>query len=230
YSMYFDNYWNDVQGNRDEVWTGKRNYLLTADSNIKLSFDVAYAEYGFPYSDTLAVLISADCGASWTEMYVKGGDELATAPDNGNPFVPSSSEWRHEEFLIDEYLYDGEIFEGEMIIAFQNRGRWGNIIYVDNINIELLAGVDENPVITSEISTYPNPAENQLNIALAHVQPGMYTIELINALGQVVESSAINHQSEDSRYIIDVSTLSSGMYELRVIGEDIQLVRSVIKK
>lgn len=149
FSMKFDNYWIDAQGNRDEIWLDKINVV-----NGSLEFDVAYAEYGVPYSDTLAVLLSADCGVTWNELWVKGGDDLATAPDNTNAFIPAASEWRHE--TIDLTAFDG----GEVIIAFQNRGRYGNQLYVDNINVQTNFSVEDAD--NSKWMCYPNPATDRL--------------------------------------------------------------------
>ena len=75
YSMKFDNYWVDAHGGRDEVWLQKTD--LDPIQQIALHFDVAYAQYGGQYSDTLAVLVSQDCGDTWNLLYRKGGDELA---------------------------------------------------------------------------------------------------------------------------------------------------------
>jgi hypothetical protein len=149
YSMKFDNYWVDAQGDRDEIWLDKTNVV-----NGSLEFDVAYAEYGVPYSDTLAVLLSTDCGSTWSELWVKGGDDLATAPDNTNAFIPASTEWRHE-------VLDLSAFSGlEVIIAFQNRGRYGNQLYVDNINLQTNFKVED--AVDSKWVCYPNPATDRL--------------------------------------------------------------------
>jgi PKD repeat protein len=230
YSMYFDNYYNDVQGNRDEVWTGKQMYTLTGEVSVNLSFDVAYAEYGGQYSDTLGVLLSVDCGESWTEMYVKGGDDLATAPDNGNPFIPTETEWRNEIINLDEYFADLNFQNGEFIVAFQNRGRWGNIIYVDNINVDLIVGIDDHHSNSQNLLVYPNPTSDKFSVVGKGYPGGNLTLQLINPLGQVVFEQKIILNGTSFEKSIDISTLSDGMYYFRLVNEEKIEVIKVEKK
>ncbi len=127
-STIFNNFDYDVNGLHDALHTPKYNF--TGLTSAQLTFDVAYARYDGSYMDTLAVLISTDCGITFTEEYVKGGTMLATAPDNTNYFVPSASEWRTDTVDLGAYINQPDV-----MVAFQNRGHYGNVLYLDNINI-----------------------------------------------------------------------------------------------
>jgi serine protease len=130
-SAFFDNYTLDAAGARDEMWSPKLSFASLSTCTLK--FDVAYARYDATYSDTLAVYISTNCGTSWTQLYIKGGNTLST---NGQVdvqnamFVPTSAQWRTETINLNAYVNQGSV-----MIAFQNRGRWGQALYLDNINI-----------------------------------------------------------------------------------------------
>jgi photosystem II stability/assembly factor-like uncharacterized protein len=116
-----------------------------------LSFDVAYAQYSSGNSDSLEVLVSTDCGATYTSVYFKGGSDLATAPDNTSYFTPSSAEWRTDS--IDLASYEGH---EDLLIAFRSHTGWGNNVYVDNIN---LSANDHSEIKESndvELNLYPN--------------------------------------------------------------------------
>ncbi|TND10121.1 MAG: glycosyl hydrolase [Bacteroidetes bacterium] len=126
--MKFDNYNNDVAGARDEILTPRMNY--TGYTGLQMTFDVAYARYSATYSDTLEVLISNNCG-TYTQLYIKGGTLLATAADQtATEFVPTAAQWRTE--TINLSAYNGS---GSLQVIFRNRGRYGQSIYVDNVNI-----------------------------------------------------------------------------------------------
>lgn len=125
----FDNFTYSAEGERDEMLTPK--YTFTNVVSAQLHFDVAYARYDQDYSDTLQVLISTNCGASWTSIYVKGGSQLATAPDQSPMFVPSSTQWRTD--LID--ITGLTAGQSNVMFSFVNRGHYGQPIYLDNINI-----------------------------------------------------------------------------------------------
>lgn len=148
-SAIFDNYNIDSQGTTDDL----RTYLNTAGvQNPYLTFDVAYARYGGIYSDTLEVLVSTDCGLTFTSLYRKGGNTLSTAPNNSNFFIPAASEWRKDSVSLAGFQNNQLL-----MVAFRNKGHWGNCIYVDNVNInDLSSSLNEAPQ-SSAISVYPNP-------------------------------------------------------------------------
>jgi PKD repeat protein len=128
-SMFYDNYSQDASGTRDEMRAPK--YDFSGLTQAKLFFDVAYSQYSNTYSDSLAVMISTDCGLTYTQLYVKGGVTLATAPnDTPSIFIPTASQWRTDTVSLNAYAGMSNV-----MISFQNRGHYGQAIYVDNINI-----------------------------------------------------------------------------------------------
>ena len=60
------------------VWTAKYNFTNVISDWLR--FDVTYARYNDVYSDTLEVRVPTDCGTSFTSVYLKAGNMLATAP------------------------------------------------------------------------------------------------------------------------------------------------------
>ncbi len=146
FSARFDNYNLNVAGAKDEMWAPRMNWSTL--TNCTLTFDVAYARYNAQYSDTLQVMISTDCGATWNQVYLKGGSTLATAADNTNAFVPTSAQWRNESVNLNSYAGQSSI-----IVKFVNRGAWGNIVYVDNINITGQAAALPNAAFTASTTT-----------------------------------------------------------------------------
>ncbi len=128
-SLFYDNYNLNSSGVRDEMRTPKYNFI--GYTNIKMYFDVAYARYDATYSDSLAVMVSTDCGITFTQQYLKGGVPLATAPDlTASLFVPTSAQWRTDTVYLSAYSGNSNV-----MIALQNRGRYGQGLYIDNINI-----------------------------------------------------------------------------------------------
>lgn len=72
-----------------------------------------------------------------------------------------------------------------------------------------------------QLSLFPNPAGEQLNIALHGVAalPGSLELTVVNALGQVVIQQAHAVFSPDGRCVLDVSSLPPGHYAIRVRAE-----------
>lgn len=82
---YFNNYDQQTNGAWDEMRTQKidLNGYKHSIANIQ--------PYGYPYSDTLEVLISTNCGNTYSQIYIKGGSTLATVGgNNSDAFVPTS--------------------------------------------------------------------------------------------------------------------------------------------
>jgi hypothetical protein len=127
--MTYPNYSVDAQGARDEFWSG--NLDLSNISSPALTFDVAYQPYSTSgYVDSLQVLISTNCGSSFTPVYTKWGSTLATVTGtNSSSFVPTSTQWRTETINLNSYIGQS------IIVAFRNIGRYGNNLYIDNIQI-----------------------------------------------------------------------------------------------
>src|SRR5262249_15590553 len=97
---------------------------------VKLKFSVAYAKKNANKADTLKIALSADCGHSFTNVYVKGGTDLATAPDlSGSVFVPTNDQWKDEIVELTDYdIYD------KVLIRFEAKSDKGNNMYLDDIN------------------------------------------------------------------------------------------------
>ncbi len=150
-SAIFDNYNNDSQGNSDDLIMNFNPSIIAANSYLK--FDVAYARWGSGYSDTLEVLASTDCGQTYQSLYFKGGTDLATSPDFQDYFTPNSSQWRTDSIDLAGYSN-----ASNLQIAFRNIGRYGNVLYLDNINIGNLALLNEIEI--SSLHLYPNPIKN----------------------------------------------------------------------
>jgi hypothetical protein len=199
--MYFDNYYADVQGRRDALWTGK--YDLSGGAQALLTFDVAYAPYGGNYSDTLEIRGSNNCGNASQLLYLTGGDELATAaPLTSALFVPAASEWRTDS------VYINTAGANSYLLMFINRGHYGQGMYIDNIRLQSLVTVDVKDLSSRNWQIYPNPAAEQMVIYPSDEQL-TYRFELLDAMGRRMMQGR-----QTGSLSLDVSTLPAGVYSL----------------
>ncbi|MEM1320839.1 MAG: T9SS type A sorting domain-containing protein [Bacteroidota bacterium] len=149
-SASFDNYSAppSIRGRSDYLITP--TYDFSTVSNASLLFDVAYAPYIDPSGntgyDTLAVVISTDCGVNFDQVvYKKGGDELATDAGRANYFSPGPNDWRQD--TVDLSAYDGI---PNVTLAFVNISDYGNRMLLDNINVSVSCNVTITPNVTNE--------------------------------------------------------------------------------
>ena len=219
---------NNYDGDGSTDLTGKKDWFYTATYNFSsastatLSFDVAYAAYtysGTVYGDTLAVQYSTDCGATWTQVYIKGGTTLASAPTDTSTmtgFSPTSSQWRTDKITLPSAV----LGKPSVMFAFENISDWGEWLYIDNINITVTnstTGISSN-VNNDEITLYPNPAHTNLFV---NISENTNALSVTNIIGQTVipEQQVDGSKQTES---IDISNLSDGIYFIKVSSTNSQ--------
>jgi len=206
FSMFYNNCSGGVAGTRDQIYSPMLNFGSVTTP--KMYFDVAYEPEddasnesslgNVLYSDTLAIYYSTDCGSTWTNVYLKGGDNLATTGGtqyagtdvgaNGPYcFTPANNHWRTDTISIPAIAgISGVMF------SFENRSGNGCTMYIDNINIPGVPLSVFNPLANSTgASIFPNPNNGSFTVELSNVQ-SKQMIEVFNVLGQSVYSSELN--------------------------------------
>jgi len=146
--------------------------------------------------DYLALLVTQDDGATWTEL--ARWDENSTLTPEGTPM---------DEITLSGY--NNETYFA--FYAFSDTSGVDNDLFIDNFQITAsslsdTAGVEDESLIT--LNMYPNPVSDMLNISS---QNTINTVEIFNVLGQKV----ISRQVEDTSAEIDVSNLNAGIYLIK---------------
>src|SRR6185369_10306947 len=149
-----------------EFITGQRDYFLSPRIDLSgsfatnLIFSVAYAQaIDTATFDTLKVLISIDCGETWTVLYNKSGATLATRPPLTSSFTPTASQWRSDTISLAAYTAQPEVLFQFVTIADD-----GNNIYIDDIQIPSFpTSVAQHPA-ARELSVYPNPGNGNFTV------------------------------------------------------------------
>ncbi|MDB5271739.1 MAG: C-terminal target protein [Chitinophagaceae bacterium] len=139
---------------------------LQGITNPSLTFNVAYKYYGVSNTDSLLVLATTNCGASYTTLYRKGGLNLQTTTSTTDDFIPASTaDWRQE-------TVDLSSFAGQNVqLVFRAINGYGDNLYLDNINI---VGVSGTPVANFVSSETIGVATNQV-ITFTNTSTGSIT-------------------------------------------------------
>lgn len=205
-----DNYNVDGGGTSADM----RAYVnLSSIQNAKVVFDVAYAEYGGQYTDTLEVLVSSDCGLTLNRLYRKGGQTLATAPNvTANEFVPNSTQWRTD--TVDLSAYQGF---SEVVVVFRSIGHFGQTMYVDNINVAGLVGVSAatsgdfaqlapNPILAGESIVLRSNLDETFQVRIYDLQGKVLAQEWM-LTNQQLDTGKLGLAAGNYYYMISGSTL-----------------------
>ncbi len=214
-SLWMDNYNYNASGEIDELET--EAYDLTSIANPRFSFYLAYKLYTDPalnpnYSDTLEVLISTDCGQTFTSIYKKFGIPLTTTTPTwaNNQFVPTAAQWRQE--IIDLLPFAAI---QNAVFKFRNITQYENHLYIDNINIDFITSVEAiNKQFTPQI--YPNPTSGKINILFSEPVNELYKIEIYNSIGQNVFTK--KNVADFEKTQIDLNGIADGVYTINIIS------------
>ncbi|MCG8891181.1 PKD domain-containing protein, partial [Tenacibaculum finnmarkense] len=139
-----------------------RPFDFSVDGDKKMSFDVAYTMFDKWSPDNLIVLISKNCGATWTEVYSKTLDDLQTLEviddldtyDNEkNKWIPSeASHWRKETIDLNQFTGNSSI-----LVKLKSVSGYGTRIWIDNLSV--------TSTITTDDITWAGTTDNDWNTA-----------------------------------------------------------------
>jgi len=214
-------FYSSPSGQVDEFYAKNVDYSGTTTAT--LTFNVAYAQYSSE-NDKLEVKVSSNCGTTWTTVYNKAGSALMTAPATTAAFTPTSSQWRNE--VVNLNAFAGQT---SVMVKFVGTSNYGNNVYVDDINLlNGAAGVANTPELANNVSVYPNPISTSATVSFNLVDANPVTIEMVNALGQVVSTANLGTlNAGEQTYSVNASNLDNGLYFINIQVGNSKVVRKV---
>jgi len=107
-----------------------------------LSFNYAYSVL-HGHADGLSVLVSKNCGATYTTLFDRSGSALKTCSST-EIFFPKQDEWGRRTIDLSSY-------KGEALIKFRAKSDFGNNLYIDNANISDVTDLCAAPTDLNEV-------------------------------------------------------------------------------
>lgn len=221
-SMKMD-FYNSPPGDVEEMITQKID--MSAMSTAELTFMLSKASYT-PYSDTLDILVSADCGTTWTSVYRLYDPALTTAGAvNTGPFSPANptvpSQWRMETVDLSAY-----IGQPEVMINFRAIAGYGNNMYIDDINVNSVTGIAEN-TLSQSVSVFPVPTSGSLNINTENLKSSEYTLTISDISGKIIAVFP-EIKNEGNMMNVDLSRYENGTYFVKLETAGEQILKKVV--
>lgn len=184
------------------------------EDEIIFNFKVAYNRRNSDNDEWMRFYISNDCGETWALRKNIKDDDLGETVSN-SPYTPAGmAEWKQVNItnILPDYYVENFRFK----IEFENDG--GNNVYVDDINLypASMTTLNESSLNTT-LKVYPHPIQATTTIKLEQVQTAPVTIQLFNALGEMIEVVYTGELSAGMHQINwSTATLPKGMYILQV--------------
>jgi hypothetical protein len=210
-STRYDFFNNKVIGDMDELFITPMNLSGTAAP--VLSFDYAYAQRDANSNDKLEVMVSNNCGSSWTNVYSSSGYTLATAlpmPMAYLPDVNDISQWQTVTINLTGYN------SPSVLVKFVVTNDNGNNLYIDNVNLNQTqpVGLIKETKLSNQVSIFPNPTSGNATLRVFSLSSGKSKLILINTMGQIVSSKTIDLFSGNNNILIDTKEFSNGIYSV----------------
>ena len=227
-SVKMDNLNNSSTGQTDDLRMPTLAISSTVDTAY-LSFQVAAATYtGIATTtpnniwDTLEVLASTDCGATYRSLYKKWGSSLVTrTAATTTAFVPASTEWRKDSINLSSY-----IGSPNLLIAFRNTSGYENNIYLDDVNFRTIT-VNPNLKAKGFLVT-PNPTSGNIAVQFYPQPTNLLAIQVFSMTGQKL-AEVVTRGQTNNYYSFNLGNYASGTYIVRAVFSDQVVVRKIIK-
>jgi Secretion system C-terminal sorting domain len=201
--------YDPAPANQDEELISPVFDLSTATTAV-LTFWFGMSEYwGMQQFDNydLNVYISTNGGTTWSSSIFTEMDLIDTTTYNN---------WDWIQATVDLSSYVGN---ANCMLSFEYTGNDGATLYLDDIDVDMTAGVENRSNI--EIEIYPSPANNILNISYNDMQK----VEVYNIVGQKIYSKEVSSNNttinttnfENGTYVLSITTASQAVISNKFI-------------
>jgi hypothetical protein len=203
-----------MTGRIDELVSG--TYDMTDATSIVITFKYAFARRNNNNDDRLRLLVSNNCGETWSlRRNLRGTVDLFTAPNTSSNFIPTAAQWNSSQSSSIASTYHVSDFR----FKFEFESNGGNNVYIDDINLNgIPTGLDELVLGTGQgFVIAPNPASDRITVRLAQDRAAMTRMELLDVTGRSIRT-VLNSSLAPGEHSIElaVGDLGSGIYFLRV--------------
>lgn len=225
-SVMIDNFNYNAIGENDDLRLP--NVTLQKVDSAFLSFQLAAAAYSDATTannvwDTLQVLVSTDCGQTYTSLYKKYGKDLITrAVQTTTEFVPTPAEWRKDSINLANY-----IGQSNVLFAVRNTNGYENNIYLDDINVRT---VIINPNLKSRgFLVTPNPTSGAITVQFYPQPNNLRALQVYSITGQKLAEVTVANGQANNSYRLDISRYAAGTYVVRAVFTDRVVTSKLLK-
>ncbi len=204
-------------------------YDLRFMTGMQLTFKTSFASQvqdTGAITEKLRVLVSTNCGQSWTQIKVLKGSTLMSGGLVPGYFIPTNDPqlWKTTTVNVGNSYAQSQVrFKFEW-----TGGKYGNEFYLDDLNITgTNVGVNEFSSVTY-FDLFPNPSQENSSVKLSLKKNEKVKITMTDLNGRVVKEIA-NEMFAEGDHVVDFSTseLASGLYIITVDDGNVKQVKKL---
>jgi PKD repeat protein len=222
---------------REVFGIGRKDRLISPPLNLEnmneayMEFQHAFAQRNAGVSDSLIVMVSPDCGITWTRVFEggeNGNGNFATHQPTNYDFVPSvASDWCGLGWGSACNTIDLSPWTGlsNVKIAFETYSMYGNPVFVDNFFVDRYTGTGDVKNQNCNINVFPNPAVYRLTVSWDN-NMAFDNLKILNGMGNVVLNRTVDiHQNGIT---LDISLLKAGVYTVMLKNRNTVKVKKIV--
>lgn len=207
-SIMIDNFNSGLNG-KDELYSKPIN--LSGAGTLNISFKYAFARRDTTNKDQLQLYLSQSCTGTMISRFLASGAALETVTPKSTPFFPSNqSEWKMATATLPAIL-----FTNGARLKFVFSGNGGNNIFIDDINIDVNAGISDLNEHITDLDLFPNPAGSYTQLHFKLFQTKTLKVNVYNLIGQqIYQSEKAMFDEGENTITINTVNYPSGIYLL----------------
>ncbi len=229
--------------NHSVVMKGYNNYLHDIDEFISPTYDLSSvtnatltyrcsgastALLSTDLNDSVNIYSSTNCGQAWQLRSTIKQTALSNNGYHSESFVPNSaSQWSLQTVTIPSAVATSNV-RFKFVYATGNKS---NNIYIDDINVSGIVGINENSLDNVNMSIYPNPTNQTSTVSYHLNKKSNVKISLVDVLGKKILDVSNNNQPEGD-YSVLISkqehNLNNGIYFIKFSVDDNTITKKLI--
>lgn len=189
---------------------------------IENNWDIVYVEYSTNLGQTWTVL--GEAGPNW---YNSNRTPQTTGNDCDNCV---GAQWTGSNTNASTYFYSLSGLGNQQNVIFRFVFHSDQSVTQEGVNIDnfVITGVLSNEQFQiNNVSIYPNPSKDIFNITLGDLEPSL--IEVYDLSGKIILAKK-NNLISNFETSINLTDAAQGVYFVRIIANDQQIVKRIIKK
>jgi hypothetical protein len=189
---------------------------------IENNWDIVYVEYSTNLGQTWTVL--GEAGPNW---YNSDRTPQTTGNDCNNCV---GAQWTGSSTNMSSYFYSLNALTNQQNIIFRFVFQSDQSVTQEGVNIDnfVITGILSNEQFEmNNVSIYPNPSKDIYTISLGDLVPSL--IEVYDLSGKIILSKK-NNLISNFETSINLTDAAQGVYFVKIVANDQQIVKRIIKK
>jgi|TARA_B110000046_G_scaffold23727_1_gene22711 hypothetical protein len=210
-----------ASGDEVSVMIGELDGSAIKDIGVKFAYAAAALDANS--NDKLELMVSNDCGKTWTTKWAKTGSELNYFGTNNQSIIAPAAEdnWNEATVNVDA--------TGGVLVKFKVSTGRGNSLWLDDIQVFSTTSTGAELESVSKITTYPNPVNDNLSIDISSDEASSINVKIIDIMGKVImDLGSKELQTGLNTISVNTSSLASGMYNVEVSSTEGSVVKRII--